>query len=244
MSSTNTSPSAISPFAAYANARSPCKFDGQLLKFTKGEYLVGPDNVVLPVGTKVVAAMDTVAIGWERWWEGRVTASHMGLLVEGFIPPERRELGDHDSSCWEVDSDGSARDPWQFTNSVVFLPPELGDVFTFTTTSTGGINAVADLCKAHDRGIRRQPRCYPVVSLESDSYQHKIKARGRIKIPRFRPVRYVDARPFDSALAVARGEPDGLLAQPTALPTAAPIAKLELVKSGLTKAEIDDDVPF
>jgi hypothetical protein len=70
MNTTTTSPSAISPFAAYANARSPRKFDGQLLKFTKGEYLVGPDNVVLTVGTRVVALMDTVAIGWERWWEG------------------------------------------------------------------------------------------------------------------------------------------------------------------------------
>jgi hypothetical protein len=243
MSSTNASPSAISPFAAYADARSQRKIDGQLLKFTKGEYVRGPDDL-LPTGTLLAALMNTVAIGWVRWWEGRPTESRMGLVVEGFIPPQRRELGDDDSTCWEVDSDGSVRDPWRFTNTVVFMPPKLGDVFTFTTASRGGINAVADLCKAHDRAIRRQPGCYPLVSLESDSYQHKIKTRGRIKIPLLRIVRYVDAKLYDTALGVARGEPDGLLAPPTVSPTVVPIAPLELAKPRLVKPEIDDDVPF
>jgi hypothetical protein len=165
----------------------------------------------------------------------------MGLVAEGFIPPQRGELGDGDSSCWEVDTNGNAKDPWQETNSVVFIPPKLGDVFTFTTNSTGGVLAVVDLCNAHDRVILHRPHGYPVVSVESDSYAHKIKSRGRIKIPRFRIVQYVDARPFDSALAVARGEPDGLLASPAASPTIAPI---ELVRPRLVKPEIDDDVPF
>ena len=244
MNTTSTNTSSSSPFAAYADAMSHRNFDGQLLQFAKGEYLVGPDNVVLPVGTQVVVVMDTLMTGWQRWRDGHPTESRMGLVVERFIPPQRRELGDDDSSCWEVDSDGSARDPWQFANCVVAMPPESSDLYTFTTASQGGINAVADLCKAHDRAIRRQPGCYPLVCLESDSYQHRVKARGRIKIPVFRLVRYVDARPFNSALAVARGEPAGLLAPPTALSTAARIASLGLAKPGLAKAEIDDDLPF
>ena len=241
MDSNSTNNFSSSPFAAYADAMSQRQFDGQLLRFAKGEYLVGPDNDVLPAGSRVVL-MDTLTSGWLRWRDGHPTESRMGLVVERFLPPQRRELGDDNSSCWEVDSDGSARDPWQFTNCVVVMSPESSDLYTFTTASRGGINAVADLCKAHDRAIRRQPGCYPLVSLASDSYQHKIKTRGRIKIPVFRLVRYVDARPFDSALAIARGEPDGLLAPPIASPIATPI---ELAKLGLAKAGIDDDdIPF
>jgi hypothetical protein len=237
-----TSSSASSPFADYANAFSQHNFEGQLLKYNKGEFLLGPDNVVLPMGTQFVALMDTVTIGFQHWSGGRPTESRLGRLVDGFRPPQRRELGDDDSSLWEVDSDGSARDPWQFTNFLVFMPPELGDVVTFTTTSQGGIRAVVELCKAHDRANRRQLGCYPLVSLQSDSYQRKIKSRGRIKFPVFRVVRYVDARAFDSALAVARG--DALLEPPTASPRAAPIAELELAKPGSAKAGIEDDIPF
>ena len=38
-------------------------FVGKILKHLKGEYLVGKDGGVLPIGTRVVAMMPTLATG-------------------------------------------------------------------------------------------------------------------------------------------------------------------------------------
>ena len=190
--------------------------------------------------------MDTLTIGWQRWRDGHPTDSRMGLacraLHSAAAPRARRRRFE---SKWEVDSDGSARDPWQFTNYVVFISPESSDIFTFTTASRGGINAVADLCKAHDRVIRRQSGCYPLVSLESDSYQHKIKSRGRIKIPRFQLVRYVDARPLRHR-ACSRAWRARRVAGTADRPSdrhARRAARTGEARLGQS-LEIDDDVPF
>jgi len=77
---------------------------GELLKFSKGDYLLGKDTREVPDGTKVVADMDKTIVGWQHWWEQRPTCYRMGLLVEGFVPPPREELGETDRDLWERDA--------------------------------------------------------------------------------------------------------------------------------------------
>jgi hypothetical protein len=216
---------------------------GYLLRYNKGDFLFGPDNVLLPIGTCVVALMDTTKHGWQCWQNGQLTYSRMDLVVERFSPVKREDLGDRDESKWEVGSNGLPRDPWQFTNTIVLISPESGDVFTFTTSSRGGILTLADLRQVHGRSICHSGR-YPIVSLDSSSYLHTNKTLGRVKVPVLKVVGAVDARRFDTALAVARGEPDGLLAPPGADPIGRPAAPLELAKPGRAGLAIDDDVPF
>ena len=43
------------------------------------------------------------------------------------------------------------------------------------------------------------------MTLDTDSYQHKIKAFGRIKVPVFKIVDCVEAAPFNAMVAEARG---------------------------------------
>jgi len=51
-------------FSEFADDILRPSFVGKILKHVKGEYLVGRDGDVLPIGTKVVAMMPTLVAGW------------------------------------------------------------------------------------------------------------------------------------------------------------------------------------
>jgi hypothetical protein len=241
MNSIRANPTSSSPFAAYAAAMSRRNFYGRLLKYAKGEYIISPENILLPPGTRVVAIMKTLRVGWQCWKDGHPIDNRMGVLAEGFRLPNRSDLGDADESKWERDSNGIPRDPWQPANMLVLITPKSDDVFTFTTNSLGGVRAVADLCDVYDQAVGQNPGCYPLVSLESGSYQHSNRALGRIKFPLFKVVELVVADRFDAMLAVVRGEPEGRSARSTFGATAASIA---LAKPKSAEVAIDDDTPF
>ena len=190
----------INYFAQYAEAASANQIEGKLLKFSKGDWTYGVDGIELPAGTRLIALMTTLTIGWQRWFGGKPTDTRFGLVSDGFQPPNRQELGDHDSSLWEPDANGDARDPWAFVNRLVLIHPDDSAVFTFSTSSRGGINAIGELCKKYSRAV---PDKYPLVSLEVGSYSHSDRSIGKVKFPIFNVVEYVDAASFDEA----RGEP-------------------------------------
>jgi hypothetical protein len=167
---------------------------GELLKFSKGDWLAGQENREIADGTKLVAAMDTLVLGWQRWENQRPTAYRMGLLVEGFVPVPREELGDQDESLWERDDKDVPRDPWQLTNYLQFADPQKPDqVLTFTCSSNGGLGAVAKLCREYGRAVEKEHReeQLPVVMISTGSYLHRDRTRGRIKIPQFNIVSWV-----------------------------------------------------
>ena len=76
-------------------------------------------------------------------------------------------------------------------------------MFTFTTSSRGGIGAIADLARRYARHRKRHPDVFPLVALNVDSYQHKIRELGRIKFPVFEPAGYVPKTDMLAALAGA-----------------------------------------
>ena len=63
-----------------------------------------------------------------------------------------------------------------------------GTLYTFTTSSRGGLGAIADLSRRYGRHRRKHDDVFPLIALDVDSYQHNNKAYGRIKVPQLTPM--------------------------------------------------------
>lgn len=206
-------------FQSYGDQVSQKSIVGKLLKFSKGDFLCGEDNEEVEEGTRYVANMDELMVGWIRWSDNKPTDQIMGRVSEGYQPAKRNALGDDDKSKWEIDEQGRERDPWQFSNYLILKTPgEAGEdaLFTFTTSSRGGLNAIGELCKAYGKAMRQRPDELPIISLGVGSYQHSNKAFGRIKFPIFEVVGWAPRGEFAEALAEAAPEKE---------PEAAPATK-------------------
>ena len=208
---------AANPFTSYGEQASQKSIVGSLLKFSKGDFFAGQDEDEVAAGTRFVANMDEMLVGWIRWEDNKPTDQIMGKVSDGYQAPRRNELGDTDKAQWEVDDNGRERDPWQFSNYL--LMKGTGDdteLYTFTSSSKGGLNALGDLCKAYGKAMRQRPTEYPIVALGVGSYQHPNRDYGRIKFPTFEIVGWAQKDVFtEDAVGVA----------PDAEPEAAPPTK-------------------
>ena len=151
---------------------------GRLLKFVKGKFECGDDEIAL--GTEFVAHVDQIARGWVRFQDGNVADRIIGKIADGFRPPRRDELPDNDPANWrEKDANGKPRDPWVAQWFLPLIAMETGDFVTLVTGSKGGSAAIANLCRIYGR------KCHggllPIVALRSRSYRHK--QYGRIETP-------------------------------------------------------------
>ncbi len=180
------------PFESYGEAATASAINGDLLKFNRGDWQTGQQAEDIPLGTRLHAHMDTLRVGFQLWRDNAPVPgeTHMGLVVENYQPPKRSELGYLDEDEWERDAEGRARDPYAFTNQVVMVGED-GRVFTYVTSSRGGLSAVGELCKAHGSHIRQHPGDDPLIELAVGSYQHRDKAIGRVKFPVLKVVGWV-----------------------------------------------------
>jgi hypothetical protein len=187
-------------FSKYGRAATSRSIVGRLLKFNKfGEYRAGQEEEKIACGTKLAAVMDSLQVGYQLWQDSRPADAVMGRIVDGFIPPRRETLGHLDKSKWEAFDDGRPRDPWQFTNQIVLADLENdGELFTFSTSSRGGLDAIGQLCLKHGEHIRQRPNEAPIITLEVGSYQHSNRAYGEIRFPIFRIVDWVPAKNLPS----------------------------------------------
>src|SRR5262245_13538409 len=83
---------------------------GKLLKFIKGEYFVGEDEV--PKGTEYAAVMFEERRGWVKFVDGKPVDYRIGLVREGYVLPTRQSLGDNDPAFWPTDKKGNPQDIW------------------------------------------------------------------------------------------------------------------------------------
>lgn len=187
------------PFATYGEQASATK---EFLKFEKGEWTIGADGEEVPLGTRFVANMNGLQIGWQRWWAKKPDRDIFGLLVEGYQPPKRYELGDDDRDMWEKDErTGVPRDPWQFTNVLPLrsLDGEIDAVFS--TSSRGGIGAIGQLCKEYGKVFTQKPGLLPVIEIGADSYKHN--DYGKVFVPVLKLVDWVSEEGIAEASAPA-----------------------------------------
>jgi hypothetical protein len=193
-------------FETYGSTASGNRIVGRLLKFSKGDYLAGSDGAEVAAGTKFVAVMDQLAIGWIKWQSAVPAEQVMGLVAEGYSPPRRSELGNTDQSDWETDDQGHPKDPWTFSNYLVMVDVKTKEAYTFTTSSRGGLGAIGELCKTYGKHMREAPDQYPVITLDVGSYLHREKAYGRIKFPKFNVSSWTAKAPYLKILESAAGE--------------------------------------
>jgi hypothetical protein len=173
---------------------------GRRLVFDRGDYIAGADAEEIKIGTRLVADMTSLEVGWVKWANGTKLCEdletmtddallvdiRMGRAAEGYQPPDRDTLDDTDPRKWEVDGLGDPQDPWLFTIRLVLRPEgstDDADALTFTTTTPGGRDAIFKLGKAYSLKMRegsidgRQP----IVELGVDV--HDDPDLGRKKLP-------------------------------------------------------------
>lgn len=159
----------IDPFAAYGQAHSfP---EGQYLSYKNGEWLYGMNQEVLPLGTKLAVSMHGMRVGWRKWENRAVTDDRTSLLTEMRPQVPRAALGDTDERMWDS-LNGRPRDPWQMTSIVEMVGGD-GEKYIYATGSYGGRKCLGELCTAFAKERRLRPGQLPLVSLGSDSYDHK-----------------------------------------------------------------------
>lgn len=201
-------PEPKNPFEAYGDSGGT-RILGDMLKFSKGEWVYGRDNLEMPEDLKLLAGAHLIEVGWICWLQGKPSDVAMGRIGEGFVIPRRAELGMTNSLEWprsEQDSDyGKPRDPWQHASGMPLVGSN-GHLYTFVTGSKGGEAALKALAKVYGKRVRQHPEEIPVVVLATDSYRHPNKQLGKIWTPLFQIIGWSPAKRLDTAIAKAEVE--------------------------------------
>jgi hypothetical protein len=209
---------------------------GNLLKFSKGDWVAGESFELVDKKESFIVGMHALMTGWIRWQECRPVDHAMVSIGSRLLPPRRADLGDNDPSTWEADDRGEKRDPWQFTSYLPMIANDNGGIFTFAASSKGGLGALGKLSRTYSVHQRREPGQLPVVNLSSGGYQHSRRELGYIKTPLFVVTGWVPASKFNDIMALAGYDfPDGNEPSPTETSAAPAIVKL---------GDMDDDIPF
>jgi hypothetical protein len=177
------------------------KFVGApFLKFSKqGEFEVS-DTETIPDGTKVIAHVDEVELGWQKWVDGRPVDRRVGRIADKFIPAQRSALGDTNEQMWELQDDGTRRDPWQFQMTLPVTRLDNGERYDFSTSSRGGLGCVNRLVRDFGRRVRDEKvPGKPIVTLKADFYKHR--KYGKIFVPTMPVVNWTgpDGKPLSAA---------------------------------------------
>jgi hypothetical protein len=171
----------IDPFTAYG-MRAGGAAGGQYLSFKNGEFLYGQNSTMLPLGTRLVANMQGLRVGWRRWQDSQVTDDLTVPLIERRPLEPRNSLGDNDPQMWSKGPDGRPRDPWQMTN-ILEMVDQQGQKFIFSTGSKGGVGAIARLSAEYGKLYRQKPGLAPIIALANDWYAHP--EYGKTYVPEF-----------------------------------------------------------
>jgi hypothetical protein len=169
------------PYLAFAAQESAQGILGDMIRFVKGDYLAGTNKTEIPGGSEFLAAVDAIIVGWQRWLGKQQVEKRLGRISDGFVEPEREELGHTDESTWEVDTEGRPVDPWAKTRMLPMKRLSDGALFTLVLNGKGRSgDAIARLVGAYGRSQHRGTD-YPIIRLLADAYAHKVY--GRIKYP-------------------------------------------------------------
>jgi hypothetical protein len=171
----------VDPYESYGDEGND--IIGDLLKFNKGTWEYGRNNEIMPLGTDLVANMASLSRGYLYWRDGKIADRAMGRVDEGFKLPLRNSLGDNDPQMWERDDKGHPKDPWRRADTLVLAHVVTGDLFTYSTPSAGGREALKKPAKAFAAKKKTDSSVWPIVRLGTDSYMHPDRTIGRVMVP-------------------------------------------------------------
>src|SRR5262249_46358398 len=124
----------------------------KLLKFTKGHYYIGDDEVA--IGREYIAHVHQLMRGWIKFEDNKPADKKLGKGADGFKVPDREELGDTDQTHWLRDDLGIPRDPWVRQSLLPLEDAETGELVVFVTSSHGGTSAIGQLCHVAGRNVK------------------------------------------------------------------------------------------
>jgi hypothetical protein len=157
---------------------------GTLLKYTKGHYIIGTDEI--PMGTEYIAHVGHWVRGWVKFKGGSLVEHKVGRVADGFVVPEREELDETDQATWEKSPSGEPKDPWTKQSYLPLENIESGEIVTFVSGSHGGRQAISRLCSLAAKHLATMGQ--PVIKLGTESYKHK--SYGRTDKPVLHLVRW------------------------------------------------------
>jgi hypothetical protein len=165
------------------NIRDAAKEDTfeRMLKFTKGDFFVGDDQV--PLGTEYLAHCVAWTKCWIKFVDKKLVAKKMYRVSRGERPLDRNDLD-------EIEKANTDEDPWSFQYMLPLENMESGEVLIFTSSSIGGRRAVSELCNAYAKRKLNGRDGQPIIKLAAD--EMNTKNFGKVPRPDFEIVGWDD----------------------------------------------------
>ena len=154
------------------------------LKYTDGDWSIGLEEEEVPIGTRVIIAMQSMTHGRTCWKGGGVVDEATCLVSEG-PPPDESELADHGPF------DEDANEGWQFGVSVEMVIEGTGEQVLFRGASKGALKALSGLARVYGRKRHDNPNITPIVTLDTGNYFNK-RFSKTVNFPVFRVDDWVD----------------------------------------------------
>jgi hypothetical protein len=175
LTTTTDNPVAIADgWDAQANDSSASPAKGSSIKFDAGAYFIGREKTLVDVGRQFVAI--DIREGW-LFLKKDCPAEYSMRTIDGPKPPRPNSLSD--PSEWPDGLDGKPNDPWRYAKFLYLLDPMSAEVFTFTSSTTGGRIGISDLAAQIGLMRRTRPGAVPIVELQSRQMKTKFGMKPR-----------------------------------------------------------------
>jgi hypothetical protein len=165
---------------------SPQGIAGHLLKLTQnGEFRTKDTDEKIERAVEFVCLANETFVGWQKFnGPGEPPDRIMGLLYGGFNLPAKDTLPDRDEALWLPGLSGTPEDPWKYTMCAVLRKVENNELYTFSTDSRSGCQAVTALLRHFNQMEKRGESAFPVVRLEA-ILKDRVKVPGTYHVPMF-----------------------------------------------------------
>ena len=165
-----------------------------------GEFAYGPEGTEVEPGSHWAVSPQSFAHGYVCWDSNAKSATKLGEVMRpAYEPPIPQS---------ELPDTGQAWDQQLGCGMICLDGEDKGTKVVYTTTSKGGVRAVNDLMGKFIERIQagHDDEIVPVITLDTDSYQHK--KYGTVYVPSLSIVRWasLDATADDTAKEVAKDE--------------------------------------
>lgn len=188
------------------------------LKMDKtGSWCWGTDEVPVEEDTPVYIDPMGFVHGWQCWANTDLPGVTSELLGE-VLAPMYEPMPPRPS---QVPENGRGWSELRGLSCIVD-----GQKLVYSTTSVGGVNAIAALAEEYGKQYKKAPsKMIAVANLSSDSYKHKNKTYGRIYVPIITIVGWTATLP-----ATAEAAPEKAAEKPKTKP-AAPVKPVPVKKA-------------
>jgi hypothetical protein len=202
-----------------------------------GNWLAGGGSKGEPTiinGRRLLAAVPDLLVGWQKFEDNKPIHVGIGRVRDSHVPPTRDTLDDNDSKRWRKKD----VDPWALTWYLALYDLETRETFVFTTGTSGGKDALAELQDAFaDHNESADTVEWPLVELGSDNYTNSF---GKMI---YRPqLNNVGWEPSPIGFKSISQPPDTSLI--TRKPALAPIKSGGNNGYGGRDHDMDDEIPF